>query len=576
MKTTATRTTAKKKNLPVALNIGAGGLGIGGVVLVGGALVTATIVSALAFKNRRQRRRSSSDNMKKNMSPSVDAPRLLYEIKTENIQSLTLDKKHEMDIKDQENTCLERDDGGGNENDEQVDANSLVSDEAVMSAEEYEAIEDGEDHQETVFMNTAAVEDLNQVKVEDSIHDEIVLDNCEGDLSDETGYADQIVHEVVTEEDEASRSINKEGEDEERVQKVEEQVIIEDEAVKVEETDNASRKLVKKDETDEIPQVKYGKEEHDKEENVMVKVELTSGDTSSSMQEEASPESKITIHTIEETTQGEVEMIIDHELVKKDEIPHVETVKKDEDGTVGVDLRSGVSSFSIQEELTQEAKIDNHKTEETIVQVKVEMITDHELVKKDEIPPIESVKEDEDSVEDVEVKAELESSVSSSFMREELTPEAEISNKSEKINAQVKEEMIVDHELVKKDGTLYVEYVKENEDNEKDVTVNADLGSGVSFSSALEEPTPEAKIGNHKIEENMKEDHTILDKNHKDNHDHGVTKEKAFANEPLNSKLMALFVLISVCCLVASLLFILILLASRNRTTNLVKFSVEN
>ncbi|XP_076907667.1 uncharacterized protein LOC143564201 [Bidens hawaiensis] len=177
-----------KKTLPVAFNIGAGGLGIGGIVLVGGALITATIVSALAFKNRRQSRRSSSDNMKKkkNRSPSLDAPSS-DEVtnKTENIQSLTLDKKHEMDIKDQENTCLERDDGGGNENDEQVDANLSVSDEAVMSVEEYEAIEDGEDHQETVFMeetSAAVMEDgcVNQVKVEDSLHDEIVLDNCEG------------------------------------------------------------------------------------------------------------------------------------------------------------------------------------------------------------------------------------------------------------------------------------------------------------------------------------------------------------------------------------------------------------
>ncbi|MFS7987324.1 hypothetical protein Hanom_Chr11g01021141 [Helianthus anomalus] len=764
------------KSFPAAINVGSGGLGIVSVVLLGGALVTATIVSAFAFKSRSQRR-SSSDNTNKNMSQSTDgAPKKLElvlktdtdfsmseevtsmkEIQTENSQSLTLDKKHgeqvhsgdiNEDITDsvvaenQENTsvrvdsafeseaqvvmavqiekdsCLERCDDGSeekkhlmpidNENDEHVDVNSLVSDEGVVSIEEYEAvdvplkdivaeaskyndeIEDDEDHQE----------------VEDKLHDEIIMENCEGDLSDETGSADQIAHEVITEEEtiDAARLVENEVQNSPRVQLLDghDEVVFENcegdlsnkkgpadhevapDAQEMQVNQNCETFVVacvmnqlkeavddqKAAKEDAPPSQLINKEEKGKETAQKVEEQVTVDDESAN-----------------------VEMITEHELIKKDEIPYVESVKEDEgseeDVMVKAELSSGVSSSSMQEEptpeakisnhkieetFTPEAKISNHKIEETFVQTKVEMTIVHELVKNDEIPHVESVKEDEDNEELVTIKAELSSGVSSPFVREETTPETKISvymieenmdenqtilgNKHddgeedaiEKVelssgvsSPSVQEEPTLEAKLtnhkieenmeenqtildknhnnreedaiekvelssgvsspsVQEEPTLEAkltnhkmeENMEENQtilgnkhdDGEEDVTEKADLSSGVVSSTMQEKPTPETKIGYHKIEENTDENQTILGKKHNDSNENGVIKEQEFASEPWNLKLMAWSALVLVWCLfhwyselpfpelslVGSLLFILILLAYHNRVTRLVKY----
>ncbi|KAI3787684.1 hypothetical protein L2E82_00017 [Cichorium intybus] len=81
----------KKKNnktMPVAINIGAGSLGMGGIVLFGGALVTATIVSAaLAFRARQSSKKSRSASPE---TQTVDAPdQLEFAVKTDKDVSLS-------------------------------------------------------------------------------------------------------------------------------------------------------------------------------------------------------------------------------------------------------------------------------------------------------------------------------------------------------------------------------------------------------------------------------------------------------------------------------------------------------
>ncbi|KAM0064587.1 hypothetical protein Hdeb2414_s0003g00104731 [Helianthus debilis subsp. tardiflorus] len=621
------------KSFPAALNVGSGGLGIVSVVLLGGALVTATIVSAFAFRSRSQRR-SSSDNTNKNMSQStetqpVGAPKKLElvmktdtdfsmseevtsmkEIQTENSQSLTLDKKHDEQVhsgdineditdsvvaENQENTsvrvdsafeseeqvvmavqiekdsCLERCDDGSeekkhlmpndNENDEHVDANSLVSDEGVVSIEEYEAVdvplkdivaeasknEDGEDHQE----------------VEEKLHDEIIMENCEGDLSDETGSADQIAHEVVTEEEtiDVARLVENEVQNRPRVQLLDGQ----DEVVFENYDGDLSNKKGPADQKQVIADHEVVPDAQEMQVNQNCETFVVASvmnrlkeavDDQTAAKEDGPPsqliskeeKGKETAQRVEEQVtvddeSANVEMITEHELVKKDEIPHVESVKEDEgseeDVMVKAELSSGdISSSYMHEEPTPEAKI-----EETFVQAKVEMTIDHELVKKDEIPHVESVKEDEDN--------------------EELTLETKISD------YKIEENMDENQTILDKN----------HNNSEEDAIEKVGLSSG-------EKPTPETKIGNHKIEENTEENQTILGKKHNDNNDNGVIKEQAFASEPWNLKLMAWSALVLVWCLfhwyselpfpelslVGSLLFIWILLAYHNRATRLVKY----
>ncbi|XP_071742584.1 uncharacterized protein [Rutidosis leptorrhynchoides] len=145
-----------------------------------------------------------------------------------------------MKVQIEEDSCLEIDDGCeeqeysmmiDDEKDGSVDASLLVNDETISSIEEYQVIEaplrdnvakesekeeeEKEEDYEKVFINEeAATEDgcLNHVKVNDNSqeqfpeeekeknnHDETFLENYVGDLSDETGYAEQLVH-VMEEE----------------------------------------------------------------------------------------------------------------------------------------------------------------------------------------------------------------------------------------------------------------------------------------------------------------------------------------------------------------------------------------
>ncbi|KAF5782536.1 hypothetical protein HanRHA438_Chr11g0509601 [Helianthus annuus] len=704
------------KSFPAAINVGSGGLGIVSVVLLGGALVTATIVSAFAFRSRSQRR-SSSDHTNKNMSQSTDtqsvgAPKKLElvmktdtefsmseevtsmkEIQTENSQSLTQDKKHDEQVhsgdineditdsvvaENQENTsvrvdsafeseeqvvmavqiekdsCLERCDDGSeekkhlmptdNENDEHVDANSLVSDEGVVSIEEYEAVDVPlKDSVAEASKNNDEIEDdEDHQEVEDKLHDEITMENCEGDLSDET---DQIAHEVVTEEEtiDAARLVENEVQNRPRVQLLDGQ----DEVVLENCEGDLSNKKGPADQKQVMADHEVAPDAQEMQVNqncetfvvacVMNRLKEAVDDQTAA-KEDAPPsqliskeeKGKETAQRVEElvTVDGEsanVEMITEHELVKEDEIPHVESVKEDEgseeDVMVKAELSSGVSSSSMQEEPTPEAKISNHKIEETFVQAKVEMTIDQELVKKDEIPHVESVKEDEDNEELVTIKAELSSGVSSPFVREEPTPETKISdymieenmdenqtildknhNNSEEdaiekvelssgvSSPSVQEELtpeakLTNHKMEENMEENQTILGNKHDDSEEDVTEKADLSSGVG-SSTMQEPTPETKIGNHKIEENTDENQTFLGKKHNDSNVNGVIKDQAFASEPWNLKLMVWSALVLVWCLfhwyselpflelslVGSLLFILILLAYHNRATRLVKY----
>lgn len=401
------------KSMPLAINIGAGAgagagcLGIGGIVLLGGALVTATLVSALAIKTRRQRRSSSDAS---NNTKTVDEPNqleLMMKSKessqdfpldyssdgatggTKDIQAKPnqistpdenqnsgVDRDEKVDHgdgifpvvgEDQESTWVyidsvseteqvdngyekialdceqqlvvatqtelgfpsseedsfseilaitaPRDDDGEEQKypmliDDSETEKSLVSIEVVTLIKEYEAVEveesvligddvaeeiptgDVVEDQETVFLNEKAA--FLEKKEKDG-HDEMIPENCEGDLIDETAYPDSIVNELVMREESKI-----EVEDNLQVQFLQEE---------------KEEELVKKD---EIPHVRSIEEAKNSEEDAS-KVS-SDGIGYSSMQEEVIPEAKISNHKTEENTTivGEDQNDNDHNRIMKE------------------------------------------------------------------------------------------------------------------------------------------------------------------------------------------------------------------------------------------------------------------
>ncbi|KAI3682766.1 hypothetical protein L1987_83000 [Smallanthus sonchifolius] len=89
-----------------------------------------------------------------------------------------------------------------------------------------------------------------------------------------------------------------------------------------------------------------------------------------------------------------------------------------------------------------------------------------------------------------------------------------------------KEGKHTEDELVKKHEIPLVQSI---EDSQKDVSLKNEL-----IGCMQEELTPEAKISNQKIEENMEENHTILRKNPNDSDQNGTItiKEDKASREP--------------------------------------------
>ncbi|KAI3742819.1 hypothetical protein L1987_60515 [Smallanthus sonchifolius] len=603
------------KTLPVAINIGAvaGRFGIGGIVLVGGALVTATIVSALVFKTRSQRR-SSSENMKKSMSPSpetlsVDVPNKLdlmmktdkdccadslplevqnpssdeitsmKEIQTKSIQSLTLDEKHDYVragdsnediivsavVEDEENTsvhddsafeseeldnscekidldndeqvvmaaqieedaCLERDEEQKHlmlidkENDEHVDPNSLVNDEGVVSVEEDDAIE-------------VLVKDI---------------------VSKASGNED--VKDIVSE---ASENGDEEGEDHQETGSMNEAM----EAAcvnQVEVEDNLQVQFLEETEKDYHDEIAHE-----------VVMEEEAIDATSLLQIEVAPDAqemhKVCETFVVECVMNRLKEAVDDQTTAKQDTPPSGLMHKEEKGEETA--QNVEEQVTIEDELLIEAaKVDDqpdnppsellNKEEETVVQVNIEMVTEHELVNKDEVPHDQSVKDDEVSQEEaVTVK---EDTLASELMNKEQKDKETTQNVEEHIEDELFNEDKKDN-VVEMPQDQLIEAAK---DTEHEL---------IKKDEVSEELSPEAKISNHKTEEDMAENQTIL------------VEKQAFASESWNLKLMIWTVLISVWCLchwyselpfpelsfVGSLLFILILLGYRNRATYLVKY----
>ncbi|KAI3668297.1 hypothetical protein L6452_43374 [Arctium lappa] len=161
--------------------------------------------------------------------------------------------------------------------------------------------------------------------------------------------------------------------------------------------------------------------------------------------------------------------------------------------------------------------------------------------------------------------------------------------------------MNTEDELVKKegkskeDGIPHVRSIEEAKDGEEDASEVSSDETG--YSSMQEEVIPEAKISNHKTEENM----TIVGEEQNDSDHNRIMKEgksasnyrerfakqaAAAASEPWNLKLWTWSLLASIWCichcysqlpfpevsLVGSLLFIFILLGYRKHTKYLVKY----
>ncbi|KAI3676585.1 hypothetical protein L1987_86196 [Smallanthus sonchifolius] len=321
----------------------------------------------------------------------------------------------------QEDSCLETDEEQKHlmlidkENNEHVDANSLVNDEGVTSVEEdivseasENGDEEGEDHQDTVSMNEAMeAACVNQLEVEDNLQVQF-FEETEKDCNDE------IAHEVVMEKEaiyatslipievapnaqethqvcetfvvecvmnrlkEAvddqttakqdtppSGLMHKEEKGKETAQNVEEDVTVEDEllieAAKVDDqTNNPPSQLTNKEEKEEetvkesTPASELrNKEQNDKETAQNVEEHVTIED------ELFNEDNKDNVVEMRQDQLIEAAKVDDqtpketeHELIKK-EVPHVQSFKEDEDS----------------EELSPEAKISNHKTAEKMAEI---------------------------------------------------------------------------------------------------------------------------------------------------------------------------------------------------------------
>nr|XP_043610619.1 cilia- and flagella-associated protein 251-like [Erigeron canadensis] len=504
---------------------------------------------------------------------------------------------------DDSSKVLQRDVGGeeqryltpiDNGKGEQIEAKSLVSDEAITPIETYEAIEgveveeclakdiaqapeEGKEEakdRETVFMNEEAacvkqviVDDNPQVQFTEEQEkengygdDEIIVENFDGGLINETGNAYEIVSELGFSKEE------EEGKEKE-----------------------AAAAVI-------AGCVRHVKGQND--------------------------------HQLE-FVEDEKEQ--DHTTVREDN-PTAKKVKEQtniEDGSVKFDEREqGCEMPHVQ--LIEAAKVDdqtkgednpptNLTNKEEKVEVTIEKVTVDDSTKKDEIPHVESVEEDENE-EDVTVKTELVSDESKDSSvkckQEEPTPGARpVEGCENEENVTVRTEVVPDEledsyvKSMREEPTPYIQSV-ECKNAEEDVTTKTEVVPDEiekSFVKSMqEEQAPEAKTSNQNIEENTEKSRTILGKVQNDSDLNNSVKEdedsksasmsvielakgrkEALASEPWNLKLLTWSLLVSIWCLchwytrlpfpelslVCSLLFILILLGYRNHTTYLVKYA---
>lgn len=492
---------------------------------------------------------------------------------------LECDEQLVMEAQIEEDSCVEKDDGGeeqkellriDNENDEQVDTKSLVSDEAVTSIEEYEAIEvplgddvgkasEKEDvDQEIVFVNGEAATEVscvNQVNVEDN-HQvqflekendtdgdyETIYENC-GDLSDETGCADQTVHVMEEEPIDAAHEHQTEVQNGPHVQHIE----CQDETI----MENYERDLSMQCSSEQV----MGEE--------VIKAACVD---------------LVDTEDILEVADHEVGLDAQDMQVNKGSETFVVSCIMDSLKKAAEDLATGKEDPPSQLVNTEE------KGKETAQKIEEHVTIEDEVVSEGEMPHVQLIEEAEADDQTVKI---------------EDKPPRQSVNEEEKEDVtavQVEAAMITEDELVKKEGISKKDDIPQVESTEKNVTVRSDGSSDELKDSPM---TPEAKIGNHNSEENMEQNNSdqngIIkeDKSSKSALKFLIElakgKKQALASELWNLKLMTWSLLVSIWCLchwyselpfpelslVGSLLFVLILLGYTNRTRYLVKYEYK-
>lgn len=399
------------KSMPLAINIGAGAgcLGIGGIVLLGGALVTATLVSALAIKTRRQRR-SSSDAI--NNTKTVDEPNQLELMmkNNESSQDFSLDSSSDWatggtkEMQDKPNQILTPDENqnSGVDRDEKVD-----SGDGIFSVV-------GED-QESTWIYVDPVSETEQV---DNGYEKIALDCvCEQQLvvatqtelvfpSSEEDSCSEILDITAPRDDNGEEQkypmLIDDSETEKSLVSIEAVTLIKEyEAVKVEES-----VLIGDDVAEEIPTGDVVEDQETVFMNEKVafleKIEKDGHDEmipknceGDLIDETAYPDSIVNELVMREESKIEVEDNLqvqflqeekEEELVKKDEIPHVRSIEeaKNSEEDASKVSSDGIGYSSMQEEVIPEAKISNHKTEEnTTIVSEDQNDNDHNRIMKE-------------------------------------------------------------------------------------------------------------------------------------------------------------------------------------------------
>ncbi|KAJ9543185.1 hypothetical protein OSB04_022892 [Centaurea solstitialis] len=581
-----------KNSKSIKLNIG--GMGIGGIVLLGGGLVAATLVSTLAIKRRRTSSKNTIDapnqdfgvqnsrlccsdeatGMKlKEMQPKpnriltpdenqdsgVDSgddgivgedqgSSLIYTDSVSEVENgyekkiIMLDCDQQLDVASQTesgfpsitaSSDIGGGGGGGGENDSEKSLDS------IEAMEEYEAVEVEEipsghvvEDEGTVFMNeeAAALE-----KKEKDGHDEMIPENCEGDLIDETGYPDSVVNEPEMMEE-----------------------------AKIEVEDSL--------------QVQILKEEKEIDGHDEITVEGCEGDSSYKTGEIMKGEKQQTENNNSEQVKGEEEAIkaacvetINMEEMQLNQVR--ETISNEEhpsfavDGTTVTEGKEEKGKETAQED-EQEKDKEGEMPQVQLIEVEVEdeFVNEQESDKEGEMSRAQLIEVDDQPV-----------------VREDSPP---------------RQLMTTEDELVEKEGKSNEDKIplEEAKNSDEDVSEVSPNEKGYSSMPMQEEVIPEAKISDHKTEENM----TIVGENQNDNDQNRIMKQDKSAsnykerfakqatmmNQPWNLKLWTWSLLASIWCichcyselpfpelsLVGSLLFVFILFGYRKRNT---KYSVK-
>nr|GEX44703.1 pollen Ole e 1 allergen/extensin [Tanacetum cinerariifolium] len=429
-----------------------------------------------------------------------------------------------------------KDDGDAKE-----DTESLVSDKTAKSIAEYDTFKEDQ-------MAVEAEETMQYKKGREAAHDEVPLGNNVSEASNEdtpNGHVDEDQETVLTNEEAEAAHVN---------------LVKVGQLLKDEKETDGHIEMVPEDMEDimEIADHEVAAVVHGTHEDEVIQTSVSNKSPTQSMNEE-------TEQKVEARVTKDDELINNEEKDTEDEIRDLQVIDD-----LSVERQDNTLARFIDEE-------------ETSQNSEQQVTTEDELINKDE-------KHTEGEEQHVQVFDDLPPK------REHDTP-SQLINKEEK----VKEPMVTKDSLVKEDDQTHVQSIKENE-VAKDVTVRSQVTSEGAEQSTQEERTQEEKTGNQNNEDKTEENETILGKEQNDSSHNGIGKEdkdsksasthvldlskgkiQALASKRWNLKLQTWSALVSVWCLfhwyselpfpevslLCSLMFILILLGYRNRTTNL-------